>query len=69
MQQQVNNYELNNNDDEFEGKTPYFLSPSITRTHTVNGRSYVVRSYFTGGKDFNKTVAMLAEKQAYKHAR
>ena len=55
--------------DEFEGDKPYFFSPSITRTRTVKGKSYIVRSYFKGGKDFNETVKRLAEKQAYRNTR
>ena len=50
-------------DSELEGL--YFFSPSITKTRTVNGKIYTIRSYFAGDKDFNKTVTELAVKQAY----
>lgn len=53
---------------EFYGKVPYFFSSSITKTRTVNGKSYTVRSYYAGGKDIHETVKRLAEKHAYKNA-
>ncbi len=51
----------------FCDEEPYFFSPSITKKRTVQGKSYTVRSYFTGGKDFSETVKRLAVKQAYKN--
>ncbi len=69
MLQQELDYEQSDNVHEFDGEEPYFFSPSITKKRTVKGKSYIVRSYFTGGKDFNETVKRLAEKQAYKHTR
>ena len=64
MQNEVRN-EINEQiEDEFEGL--YIFSPSITRTRTINGKTYTVRSYFKGGKDFNETIKRLAVKQAYK---
>lgn len=68
MQQQIN-YEVIDGETVFDGETPYFFAPSITKKRTVNGKSYAVRSYFKGGKDFNETVKRLAVKQAYKQAR
>jgi len=53
--------------DEYEFEEPYNFSPSITKKRTVNGKTYTVRSYYVGGKDFNETVQRLAEKQAYKN--
>ncbi len=44
----------------------YLFSPSITRRKTVCGKTYTVRSYYAGGKDFRKAITRLAEKQAYK---
>ena len=44
----------------------YIFSPSITRRKTVCGKTYTVRSYYTGGKDFRKAITRLAERQAYK---
>lgn len=46
----------------------YYFSPSITKKRTVGGKTYTVRSYYVGGKDFNETVKRLAVKQAYKNA-
>lgn len=56
-------------DYEFEGEVPYFFLSSITKRRTIKGKSYIVRSYFKGGKDFNETLKRLAVKQAYKDAR
>lgn len=44
----------------------YLFSPSITRRKTVCGKTYTVRSYYAGGKDFRKAITQLAERQAYK---
>lgn len=38
----------------------YFFSPSISKRKTVGGRTYFVRRYFKGGKDFEKTMENLA---------
>lgn len=65
MQQQVNNEQKN----EFNGELPYIFLPSISRTRKIGEKSYIVRSYFKGGKDFDETVKRLAVKQAYKQAR
>ncbi len=50
----------------FNGELPYFFSPSISRTRKIKGKTYIVRSFFKGGKDFNETIKKLAIKQAYK---
>lgn len=42
----------------------YLFSQSVSRQRTVNGKTYYVRSYFKGGKDFEKTVERLVTKQA-----
>ena len=44
----------------------YIFSPSITRRKTVCGKTYTVRSYYAGGKDFRKAITWLAKQQAYK---
>ena len=67
MQQMNNNIIDEQEDKEFEGELPYCFHPSVTRTVTVNGKTYTVRSYYVGGKDFNETVKRLAVKQAYKN--
>ncbi len=41
----------------------YLFSQSISKRRTVDGKTYTVRSYFTGGQDFEKTVAKLAARQ------
>ena len=41
----------------------YFFSPSISKRKTVSGKTYNVRSFYTGGKDFEKTMERLAVKQ------
>ncbi len=45
----------------------YIFSPSVTKTRTINGKTYIVRSYFAGKKDFAKVMTQLAIRQAYKH--
>ncbi len=54
---------------EFEGELPYCLLPSVTKTISVGGKVYTVKSYFKGGKDFRKTVKQLAVKQAFTNVR
>ncbi len=66
MQQKLNYEE---SIDEFEGELPYFFSPSITKRRMVNGKTYIIRSYFAGKKDFQETIKQLAIKQAYKDVR
>lgn len=44
----------------------YLFSPSISKRRTIVGKSYRVRSYFIGDKNFNETVEKLAVKQTYK---
>jgi hypothetical protein len=44
-------------------KNCYFFSPSISKRKTVGKKTYYVRSFFTGGKDFEKTMERLAVKQ------
>ncbi len=63
MQQGVYDEQIN---EEFNGELPYFFSPSISRTRKIKGKTYIVRSFFKGGKDFNETIKKLAIKQAYK---
>ncbi len=62
------NKEVNHGlEEKFEGKLPYFFAPSITKTRTINGKTYIVRSYFAGNKDFAEVITQLAIRQAYKH--
>lgn len=66
MQQQELNYEQ---DYEFDGELPYTFLPSISVRKNVDGKTYYVRRFFTGGKDFEKTMQSLAIKQTYKNMR
>ena len=45
--------------EEYE-KNCYLFAPSISRRENVGGKSYYVRRYFRGGKDFEKTMEILA---------
>lgn len=45
--------------EEYE-KNCYLFAPSISRRENVGGKSYYVRRYFKGGKDFEKTMEILA---------
>ncbi len=46
----------------------YLFSQSIQRQRIICGKSYYVRSYFSGGKDFEKTIERLVSKQITKNA-
>ncbi len=52
--------------DLFDGMEHYTFSPSISKRRMFRGKTYYVRSYFTGGKNFNETITRLAAQQAYK---
>ncbi len=68
--QQQEEYAINDDEEyEFEGELPYCFLPSVTKTISVNGKPYIVKSYFKGGKDFRKTVKQLAVKQAFINVR
>ncbi len=69
MQQQELNYEDINNEADFDGELPYTFSPSISVRKNVDGKTYYVRRFFKGGKDFEKTMQSLAVKQIYKNMR
>ena len=45
--------------EDYEAKC-YIFSPSISKRVTVGGKSYYVRRYFKGGKDFERTMENLA---------
>ncbi len=66
MQQELN-YEQTI--DEYDGELPYFFSPSITKKRTIGKKTYIIRSYFAGKKDFQETIKQLAVKQAYNDVR
>ena len=41
-------------------KNCYLFSPSISKRKTVSGKTYFVRRYFRGGKDFGQAMEQLA---------
>ena len=45
----------------------YLFAPSVSRRETVSGKTYYVRRYFRGDKDFERTMERLATKQIYKN--
>ena len=62
MQQSQQNQEL---EYEFDETEHYTFAPSISIRKIVDGKSYYVRRYFKGGKDFEKIMQSLAVKQIY----
>ena len=54
--------------EEYE-KNCYLFAPSISRRKTVGGKSYYVRRYFRGSKDFERAMERLAVDQAKKAER
>ncbi len=64
--QQKQNFEQ---DYQFNGEIPYTLFPSISSQKTVCGKTYYVRRFFNGDKDFEKTMQRLAVNQTYKNMR
>lgn len=43
-----------------EPENCYLFSPSLSKRRDIGGKSYYVRRYFKGGKDFEKTMETLA---------
>ena len=66
MQEAVQNTKLEN---EFDPTEHYIFAPSISMRRIVDGKTYYVRRFFKGGKDFEKTMQSLAVKQSYKDMR
>ena len=54
--------------EEYE-KNCYLFAPSVSKRKTVGGKSYYVRRYFRGGKDFENTMAQLATNKIKKIVR
>ena len=50
-------------------KNCYFFSPSISKRKTVGKKTYYVRRYFRGGKDFEKTMKTIAVQRTTNNAR
>ena len=57
-----------NSVEEYE-KNCYLFAPSVSRRENVGGKTYYVRRYFRGDKDFERTMERLAVNQANKAAR
>ena len=43
----------------------YDTMPTSTQIMQIDGTSYTVVSHYTGGKDIDEVIRMLAERQAY----
>ena len=56
------------NIEEYE-KECYLFSPSISKRRNVGGKTYFVRRYFKGGKDFENTMKTLAVQETIQNAR
>ena len=54
--------------EEYE-KECYFFSPSISKRKNVSGKNYYVRRYFSGSKDFEKTMKTLALQETIQNVR
>ena len=54
--------------EEYE-KECYLFSPSISKRRNVGGKTYFVRRYFRGGKDFEKAMETLAMQEIIQNAR
>ena len=54
--------------EEYE-KNCYLFSPSISKRRKVGGKTYFVRRYFSGGKDFEKTMKTLALQETIQNVR
>lgn len=61
-------YETYSNIEEYGGNC-YLFSPSISKRKTVGEKTYYVRRYFRGGRDFERTMEQLAMDQINKIAR
>ena len=47
----------------------YLLFPSISKRKNVGGKTYFVRRYFNGDKDFEKSMQSLASKHTFENKR
>lgn len=47
----------------------YLLFPSISKRKNVGGKTYFVRRYFNGDKDFEKSMQSLASQHTFKNKR
>lgn len=49
--------------------TCYLLFPSISKRKNIGGKTYFVRRYFNGDKDFEKSMQNLASKHTFENKR
>lgn len=49
--------------------TCYLLFPSISKRKNIGGKTYLVRRYFNGDKDFEKSMQSLASQHTFKNKR
>ena len=47
----------------------YLLFPSISKRKNIGGKTYFVRRYFNGDKDFEKSMQILASQHTFKNKR
>ena len=47
----------------------YQLFPSISKRKNIGGKTYFVRRYFNGGKDFEQSMKSLASQQTFGNKR
>ena len=47
----------------------YLLFPSISKRKNIGGKTYFVRRYFNGDKDFEKSMQSLASQQTFENKR
>ncbi len=47
----------------------YLLFPSISKRKNIGGKTYFVRRYFNGDKDFEKSMQSLASQQTFGNKR
>lgn len=47
----------------------YLLFPSISKRKNIGGKTYFVRRYFNGDKDFEKSMQILASQHTFKDKR
>ena len=57
------------NNEKYDGEMPYSFSPSISSRKIVDGKTYYVRRFFKGGRDFEKIMQDFAVKQNYTNMR
>ena len=52
-----------------EPENCYLFSPSLCKRRDIGSKSYYVRRYFNGGKDFEQTMKSIAVQRTMKNVR